>query len=381
MSDYPYCRYTKSEIAAAGKILSGTILHDPARADEISEIFRIAYNWRDSHAFPMRRIRHELIQGLRHAGIIGLTSARMKRMASIRRKLRSSSIRLPQIQDLGGCRAILNQMADVTTVVQRYREGVSHHVVHSENDYIAEPKRDGYRSYHVVLRFQPKYDHDTPYADQKVEIQIRTRLQHSWATAVEAVGMMRGEDFKSGEGNADWRRLFALMSAEFAAQEGGPVVPDTPLRSNERHQELAELTSKLDAVRFLETLNKALNVIDRNIAANAKFFLIQFHRQPGAIESIVRVRGFHGPEGAAASYGAEEAANASVNSVLVEVDKAENLKSAYPNYFLDVTTFTDMLRDIVTPNWRQSLSYDPARIASTKSTLQAWQLWRQRGRR
>lgn len=377
MSDYPFCKYTKKEIANAGKILSGTIIHDPDKADEISEVFRIAYNWRDSHAFPMRRIRHELIRGLRQEGIAGLTSARMKRMTSIRRKLRASSIRLQQIQDLGGCRAILEHSTDVTAVIRRYREGASHHLVHGESDYIAAPKVDGYRSYHCVLRFRPKYDHDVPYVDQKIEIQVRTRLQHSWATAVEAVGMMHGEDYKSGEGSLNWRRFFALMSAEFAEQEGCAVVADTPVQRKERHQELEHLAAKLDAVRFLETMNKALNVIDRNIAANAKLFLIQFQRQPGAFDSIVRVKGFHGPEGAAESYGAEEAANASVNSVLVEVDKAENLKSAYPNYFLDVTMFTDKLRDILTPNWRQNLDSDPSRIASTRTTLQAWQLWRQ----
>lgn len=377
MSDYPYCRYTRKEISNAGKMLGNKIIHDPDRSDEISEIFRIAYNWRDSHAFPMRRIRHELVRGLKQEGVSGLTSARMKRMASIRRKLRSSSIRLQQMQDLGGCRAIIDHVTDLNSIIKRYRDGGSCHIVHGESDYISAPKCDGYRSYHSVLRFQPKYEHDAPYAEQKIEIQLRTRLQHSWATAVEAVGMIHGEDYKSGEGKQDWRRFFALMSADFAEQEDCTVVPGTPLQRKERHQELAELSEKLNAVRFLETMNKALNVIDRNIAANAKLFLIQFQIQPGSFDSIVRVKGFHGTEGAAASYGAEEVANDSVNSVLVEVDKAENLKSAYPNYFLDVTMFTDKLRDILTPNWRKSLDHDPSRIASTRTTLQSWQLWRQ----
>jgi hypothetical protein len=35
------------------------------------------------------------------------------------------------------------------------------------------------------------------------------------------------------------------------------------------------------------------------------------------------------------------------NTVLVEVDRVENLREAYPNYFLDVTTFAHLLGETV----------------------------------
>ena len=62
--------------------------------------------------------------------------------------------------------------------------------------------------------------------DRRVEVQIRTFLQHTWATAVEAVGAYRGENMKGGEGNSDWLRLFSLMSGEFAATENCALPPD-----------------------------------------------------------------------------------------------------------------------------------------------------------
>ena len=44
----------------------------------------------------------------------------------------------------------------------------------------------------------------------KVELQLRTRLQHAWATANEIVGTFRREELKSGEGGPDWLRYFVL---------------------------------------------------------------------------------------------------------------------------------------------------------------------------
>jgi Region found in RelA / SpoT proteins len=84
-----------------------------------------------------------------------------------------------------------------------------------EDDYIARPKPDGYRSHHLMFNFRDRRNagiHD----GRRIEVQLRTRLQHSWATAVEAVGLFRGEDLKGNQGNPKWLRLFTLMSAEFA---------------------------------------------------------------------------------------------------------------------------------------------------------------------
>jgi hypothetical protein len=42
----------------------------------------------------------------------------------------------------------------------------------------------------------------------------------------------------------------------------------------------------------------------------------------------------------------DESRKSSLNSVLVEVDKAENWRGAYPNYFLDVATFASNIANI-----------------------------------
>ena len=46
-------------------------------------------------------------------------------------------------------------------------------------------------------------------------MQIRTAIQHSWATAVEMVGLFRKESLKSGFGDIKWLRFFELVSELF----------------------------------------------------------------------------------------------------------------------------------------------------------------------
>ncbi len=52
-----------------------------------------------------------------------------------------------------------------------------------------------------------------------IEVQLRTRLQHNWATAVETVGIFTGEALKSSQGNEDWQDFFRLVSTWFAHKE------------------------------------------------------------------------------------------------------------------------------------------------------------------
>ncbi len=180
---------------------------------------------------------------MRLSKLSGLTVARLKQMPSIRGKLRRIDSNLRQLQDLGGCRAVLPTIEDARALVSAMTEA-SRHALKSEDRYMDEPRSSGYRSHHLVFSFMPRDARESGYEGRLIEVQIRSRLQHSWATAVEAVALHRGENLKAGMGSADWLRLFELMSLEFAASEGCDYAKDG---SNSRTQEIIDLEGSPEA--------------------------------------------------------------------------------------------------------------------------------------
>jgi hypothetical protein len=244
VSDFPRLEFAMREVKRAGETIAGDLIWNDQTEPNLRRAFSVANNWRDSHAYPMRSVRRGLIWYMGANGIGGTTVARLKRMQAIRKKLRRIPYGLNQLQDLGGCRAIVPTVSDVNALVQILRER-ARHLIHHEDDYIASPKLDGYRSHHIIFRFNGKGDAKI-YDSRRIEVQVRTRLQHSWATAVEAVGLFRGEYLKGSQGSEEWLRLFKLMSAEFAESEGCFAHPDMP-PSRLRISEIKELEKRLEA--------------------------------------------------------------------------------------------------------------------------------------
>ena len=164
------------------------------------------------------------------------------------------------------------------------------------------------------------------YNGRRIEIQIRTRLQHSWATAVEAIGLFRGENLKGNQGSAEWLRFFKLMSAEFAEAEGCPVPPD--MRSHSvRVPEIKKLDKALEASATLDNLSHAVRWTEVSVLPREKptHFLIRYNNTARTVD----VQPYFAPISAVNSYDmAEDIYNKSgeyaENIVLVEVDKIEN---------------------------------------------------------
>jgi hypothetical protein len=150
MAEYPRFDYGKGDVRSAGKIIASEAQWTTDTENTIRQAFAVANNWRDSHAFPMRSIRLSVLYYLR--GTSRISAARLKRMPAIRGKLRRfSHLNLDQLQDLGGCRIILPTISDVQGLTTTPKAKLRHEK-RKENDYIAEPKVDGYRSHHLIWR-------------------------------------------------------------------------------------------------------------------------------------------------------------------------------------------------------------------------------------
>lgn len=357
----PACLRSKSDVVAAGRV----IVDPNASMHDLVDAFRIAHEWRVSCIHPMRTVRADLIRDMRALGLVrGLSASRVKRMQSIRKKLGKEKLTLYQMQDIGGCRVIVESMADVANLCDRLTAYDAKRG-QREKDYIAAPKEDGYRSRHVIVKFDGPNDAEA-YRRHFVEIQIRTRLQHSWATAVEAVGLFENQDLKGGAGDMRWRRLFQLVSAEFAAMEDVPLLQLAEDDVSERRRELVDLAQSLQALKLLAGIRQAIRFSDRVVVPNARYFLITYNYARRQVEVTPKAY----VDAAIAEY-ADAENDREINQVLVEVDKLADLKGAYPNYFLDVGLFTASLQRILRKEEERSrprTGWQPKSLSS----LTAW---------
>ncbi|MCI6824813.1 GTP pyrophosphokinase family protein [Ruminococcus sp. YE282] len=85
---------------------------------------------------------------------------------------------LTKIHDAVGVRIICSFVDDVYTIVNMVRsmEGLE---IFEEKDYIANPKPNGYRSFHIIVFFNVNLPGETKRVP--IEIQIRTIAQDCWA--------------------------------------------------------------------------------------------------------------------------------------------------------------------------------------------------------
>ena len=239
--------------------------------------------------------------------------------------------------------AILESVELVDQLVAGYKEQYSTHTLASENDYIRSPKRSGYRGYHLIYRYKGKAHPE--YNDLKVEMQFRTALQHSWATAVEATDIFYGEGLKSSRGSEDWTRFFALMGSAMAQREGCRLVPHTPRDHAELIKELKGLERKLRVRANLRAFGETLRVIDESALTrtNLKWvILVLDHTEEG--DPTLQFYGYRAADLAEASARLRELERfraAASDAVLVSVSDAASLQRAFPNYYLDTAQFLE----------------------------------------
>ena len=342
-------KYSRSRVDKAGRLLaSDADKSGSASAEEWNQALAVINNWRSSHGYPLYVIRKTLLNRARKIDGKALVAQRLKRLDSISLKLkRFGKMQLSRMQDIGGCRAILSNMGQVTELAEIYSGGIKKNPENRMEligcyDYINDPKPDGYRSYHLIFKYWSESEQSSKYNGLRIEIQLRSRLQHAWATAVETVSTFTGQALKSDIGEDSWKRFFALMGTAIARQEYPHLVDGTPLTK----VELKELVSLRESLRVTDVLmgyQKTLQVA--KTGENEKPYRKgQFLLVLDTDEKRIGVRTFahDDAEGASRSYlRFEEKArdNPSLQVVLVSVDSLAALKSAYPNYYLDTTEF------------------------------------------
>ncbi|GEA37597.1 hypothetical protein [Enterocloster clostridioformis] len=332
-------KYSKKEIKNAGKAIA-----TPSISNEERDIaLEILNNWRSAHAYPLQVIA----SNLRLRNPTAIVVQRLKRLESITGKLeRYSTMDLYRMQDLGGCRVIVDSLDEVYAAILNYKNSRIRHILKREYDYIQEPKDSGYRSYHMVYQFHSDKK-ETYNKNMLIEIQFRTKLQHTWATTVEMMGIYTKSQLKASIGDEDVLRFFVLVSSVFAKMEGTPIAPNTIDDFNTLISEIREIDKKLYIVSRLSALSVAINHVNENtkIKKNGYYVLqLNYKKKLLKINSFLKSQ----VELATNVYNKiEETNNPNLDVVLVSATSFETLKAAYPNYFTDISGFVDMMRRIL----------------------------------
>lgn len=203
---------TKSRIDRAGIAFAKDSFRD---IDEMIELEDVFDEYRKSHLEPLSETTLELQRWLNEYGHDYYIAQRLKRKPQIIRKLNRLSVRLTQLQDIGGCRIIVekNELVDqIIEFIKRKIESTEELNLVRITDY-REKGRDvtGYRSVHLLLERSGK----------KLELQLRSRIQHYWAESIERTSVIYGYHLKESEGDEKVISYFHKLSDAFFEIESG----------------------------------------------------------------------------------------------------------------------------------------------------------------
>lgn len=323
--------YSKKAVNRAGDSLIST------NQEEHGEAKKVLDNWRACHVAPLNSFQTSLRRKLSKIDVEALVSQRLKRTPSILSKLeRNPGMKLARMQDIGGIRAVAKNMQKVREIETAYKKGTKvFSIVNGGKDYINYPKNSGYRSVHMIFKCKNGFS---------IELQIRTIIQHAWATAVETMGTFLDHSLKSSEGPDEWLNFFSLASSAFAILESTPRAPEHDKYSS---QEVFEML--LEKEKELDVLNKlsGFRVAARHIKDDKK----KGHYHLVVLNLETKYANIY-------SYSPKEIEKANIQYSIMEerVRQGENLqvvlvtsqsiaalKKAYPSYFLDAQLFAKQI--------------------------------------
>jgi len=323
--------YSKTAVNRAGTMLLST------DTDGQSEAKSVLDNWRACHAAPLNSFQKSLRLKLKNTDEDALVSQRLKRTPSILSKLeRNPSMLLSRMQDIGGIRAVVKNMKKVREIEADYKNGTRiFSIVNGGKDYINYPKDSGYRSVHMIFKCKNGFS---------IELQIRTTIQHAWATAVETMGTFLNHSLKSSEGPEEWLKFFALASSAFAILESTPRAPEHDKYSaKEVFELLLRKEKELDVLNKLAGFRVAANHI-KDDKKNGRYHLVTLNLDA----KFANIQSFlpKDIDKANIEYSLKEERvrnGENLQVVLVSSESISALKKAYPSYFLDAQQFSKQI--------------------------------------
>ncbi len=290
---------------------------------ELLQEFRTSFSKPLVNVFNITR---ELADKVNQSSILAF---RLKRIDTIINKLsREKEMDLSRMGDIGGIRCIFYNEAEVykakALIENTFESGGK------TRDYIKEIHRDiGYKSVHMYVK--------DPISQKRIEIQLRTRNHHNWATLIEITDLLYDLRLKElgFESNEKFGKFHSLMSSD-----------------KELSKVEAELVYEvLDKYDFISVLSKTFRKNNAEVKKrwsseekNNSFFLIEASKK-----NIPVLKSFKTFEEAEHAYFEKYKENSSAEIVLTSIKKPnfKQISVAYANYILSYHTFMSDIRPIL----------------------------------
>lgn len=335
--------YKRHRLDVAGAALIGD---DPFKRSEALEIVQA---WRETHLSVLQLLNAQIAKYFEGHGVQSSIppSMRVKRLSSIEAKLRNNrkgGMKLGGMQDIGGARYVFAGI-DELDAAERLLDAFAPQgfELARKSDYIARPKESGYRSVHYVYKYQCD---DGKYNGISIEVQIRTRLQHAWAMAVETASLISNATLKADLDNEqEWRAFFKLVSALFARKENKPI---GSMYSGFSDKDFCDEYFRFEEKRLIDQF-RALRItvnfeFEENYTTGYCVLVIDYSKK------MVSARAFPIDKTEAAYKTFNQIETDALNrcdtaTLMVAMEKIREIKEAYPSYFLDTDAFLTYLEE------------------------------------
>jgi ppGpp synthetase/RelA/SpoT-type nucleotidyltranferase len=251
-----------------------------------------------------------------------IVTFRIKRFESIIKKLeRLPKMDLDRMWDIGGCRVIFQSKRDVYSF---FRQLLKEFNVVKINDYFEKPKIDGYKSLHIYIRCEK--------TNKIIEIQLRNRDSHDWATLVEITDIVYDDNLKETIADTPRKRLLKLLSEINSLDWTEKIELQRLIRQEKYFRNLMEMFN-----RNYISVRKNWTLIEDN--RNNTYILIAASKT-----KIPSIKTFSSFSEAEAEYFKEYDFHSTENRVLTHIQNPsfEKVMIAYSNYILSYHRFVEL---------------------------------------
>lgn len=312
--------------------------------------------YREYHLYPLMLLTTHLRRTSKRVNPKTVVVRRLKQLSTIIDKLERptldgeqvNAIKLTRMQDIAGCRAIVNTPAELYSLKEKLEKSKSVHRIIKVSNYLDEPKKSGYGGYHIIYSCYAE-QHDHSWNKALVEVQLRTQLQHAWATSLEIIDTLEDIQLKTSVmGHKKWRQFFEIFGRLIAHEEGLCLISDSDY--SKFASDFHDLQTELRVHKKLADYSLALQFtsassIPKSLRSGDGLFLVLMKKEMKNSKHSVAVKYYKRVNSklAIAALNEAELSDKFSVAVLISSENSRNLRQAYPNYFGSTATVTNFM--------------------------------------